>query len=155
MKRQPLLDLIEHMKKIDDDHFNMKAWIFRVGDSAFKGIRFDGEESIPHCKTGGCLAGEVFLMLTPEKRAEYKKKHESGYCGVVEAAAIKELGLNYDEARALFQPTVGEAMVDWTRQQAIQVLEHIRDHQVIDWGRVLSIPHSLPHLTPIKVELTD
>lgn len=153
MKRQALLNLIDRMKNdVDDAHFNMALWLFPVG-LPYTNIEFKREEDIPYCKTGGCLAGEVFLGLTPEQRAEYKKEANARGHDPAYTAGVAELGLNAVEADVLFSPSAVSSMRKWTRVQAIQVLEHIRDHRVIDWGRVVGRASCFKE--PLPIEFID
>jgi hypothetical protein len=134
MKRSKLMSLIARLEnEVDDDHFWMGAWLApskRRDDYQF--IHYQSEESIPHCQTAGCIAGTVFLGLTPEQRKEYITRF--GEHGLVEKVAIHELDLTYLQGIVMFEPG---AMSSITRQHAIDMLKHLNATGFIDWPRVL------------------
>lgn len=134
MKRSILLWLINQLEnEVDDDHFWMGAWLAPVNRGGnYEFIHYVSEKSIPHCKTAGCIAGTLFLKLTPEKRREYLERY--GENALVEKAAKAELGLNYEQCSALFEPG---AMTDIKRQHAIDVLKNLNTNGVINWAVVL------------------
>lgn len=156
MKRAPLNALIQRLKdEVDDAHFTMRYWLWR-NDLNVAG-EYYSEEDIPYCKTAGCMAGQVFLSLTPEKRQEYLKQNSGSDHDLYVTAAETELGLSKKEASLLFAPS-GLDLRYVTRQHAIAVLEGIRDNQMIDWKAAAPDREWLSSFNPdgrLSIELTD
>lgn len=147
IKREPLNALIQRIKdEIDDNHFNMRMWLSSIVDQSLNrpwGLDYNSEEDIPYCKTAGCIAGQVFLgLMTADERQEDLVKFSgqrtmSATAGTVARAAADKLGLNLVPANVLFAPMSLCNLKNITRQMAVQVLENIRDHGVLNWKAVL------------------
>lgn len=144
MNRENVQRLLDRLKNVvDDDHFYMANWLSTANDE-HAGVYYDGtEESIPVCKTAGCLAGEVFLGLTPEERLNYfnTNKNKFEHNELISVIGRKELGLEQHEAQHLFQPDMGLALHRIKRHHAIAVLEIMLAENAIDWGKAEGDDH--------------
>lgn len=165
MKRTVLNQLIQRLKdEVDDNHFNMAAWLSKV--TGFRDyVEYDGtEESIPYCKTAGCIAGQVILMLTPKQRQESFKKWSKTYVGCPPSAYIEQhareiLGITHSEGCVLFAPLSMTDLHKIKREHAIAALEGIRDTGQLNWRK--AAPHvpdyewNFGPYTPQTFDLTD
>lgn len=169
IKREPLNALIQRIKdEIDDNHFNMRMWLSSIVDQSLNspwGLDYKSEEDIPYCKTAGCIAGQVFLgLMTAEERQEALVKFAvqrtmSDTAGIIARAAADKLGLNLVPANVLFVPMSMYHLKNITRQMAVQVLENIRDHGVLNWKAVLPVEKAIlldvKSSYPIAVTVVD
>jgi hypothetical protein len=124
---------LEH--EVDDQHFNMELWLSRVSDK--EGIVYEGEQSIPYCKTAGCIAGTLFLRLPKKIRKLWAAQdlHERDYDPLPQYVAKIQLGATDEEAETLFAPS--EVLKNIKREHAIAVLKGILKTSHIDWPAVL------------------
>lgn len=161
MKRAAVENLIRRLRdEVDDEHWDMSHWlsgISRMPDGAFNRhfpITYRDDDDIPHCQTAGCMAGTVFLGLTPEQRVMYQKEYGELDNGFVRYCAMQELGLSSSEAHILFEPFASISDFERaTRQRVIQLLENLLDTGVIDWSTVVPDVSYVPQR--LEVELTD
>lgn len=157
MKLAALRALIERMEnQVDDDHFVMSTYVRPIDHAAFQPNTFTGEETIPYCKTAGCIAGQVFLGLTPEEREPYVGLR---FTEAARQAAMDTLGIKQDLAYALFEPGAYRQI---TREIALKALKGIEADGILDWRAVLGFDDQNTewHLTlaarePIKIDLVD
>lgn len=146
-----LIDVLRHV--VDDNHFHMAKWLCRAEDRM--AVIYRCEADIPHCRTAGCIAGTVFLKLTPEQRADYKNKAWSDPEGGTATfrAGKDELGMTSEEAFRLFEPIEVTELGLITRQEAIAVLENILVNETIHWATVIPRDRINVRLQPLKVTL--
>lgn len=129
------------VNEVDDAHFNMDRWLSKVvpDETGNVGVHYYDETSIPHCKTAGCMAGQVFLGLTPEQRLAYKDQFSrsssrGNYApSLMAMVGAMELGVSWLEAHELFEPA-GLSLIN--RADAIAMLNHLLEHNEINWGKV-------------------
>lgn len=160
MKRAAVEDLVRRLREeVDDDHWDMSHWLAgleRRTDGTVCGyhtVAYRSEEDIPHCQTAGCMAGTVFLGLTPEKRAEYAARYGELDNGFVKFVAREELDLNSAESYVLFEPFMASSnFARATRERTISMLEHLLETGVIDWGK--AVPDASFSPTPLQVQFT-
>lgn len=133
MKRAALRALIERMEnQVDDDHFRMNSYVTPVDQNTISPGVYSGEKDIPYCKTAGCIAGQVFLGLTPEERQKYKGMT---FTAAASLAAKDTLDIDNETARALFEPG---AYWRITRETALKALKGIETNSVLDWKKAIS-----------------
>lgn len=155
MKRDRVEWLVNRLKnEVTDAQFRMRAWLSSyvlIDDDnypEYDSFSYHGEESIPPCKTAGCMAGTVFLGLTAEKRLELAQAHAGALSDLPRITAKLELGLTMPEAQDLFEPFMAGRHFDRiTRDMAINLLENMLVSSEINWSVVVPadiIPYCRP-----------
>lgn len=156
--------LIDHLKKVPDQSFNMGDWFARVVQeddpmlqsylkrygtdlSRYKtthgyvvsdphpawaaGVVAMQESAGPHdCGAVACIAGHAALLFTATEGESVADDVN------VEQRAMNWLGLDLDQADALFVPSRLPAGISYrniTAKEAARVCEHLRDTGEVDW----------------------
>lgn len=103
--RDRVMRLRDFLKTLPDERFDMSQW---------------GYHRTHTCETAACIGGWANILF----EEDFGQYHETGAL----------LGLNFDEACALFEP---DGWIDdkrFTTDQAVAVLDHYLAHGVIDWS---------------------
>lgn len=133
---QLLIDALkqELKAKTRDVGFNMNWWtIDKIDLESFenspglRGIKFK-DLTGNSCGTTACLGGWCNIL---SGFAELSLSE-----GSTNANAREFLGLDEDGARTLFYPPMIKHYDDITPQDAIEVLEHLRDTGIVNWALV-------------------
>ena len=100
-------------------------------------VRFDMSEGVtqdldvdPVCGTAACIAGYAVCAAYGNRNA----KRDFGAWWVCRVEATRILGLDYHDARALFEPRDSlDRVIRKSRRQAAKVLRHAAKTGTIDW----------------------
>lgn len=143
--------LLHHLKTIQDDEFDMGAWICFSSEKRHEQITHiywdmnylrEGESNLEHklrsiantdCGTVACIAGYTAILFIEEAR-----KYARNSTITIEQFATAVLGLQASVADALFY---GQGYLKYpcpkyheiTREDAIMVLEHLLKTGTVDW----------------------
>lgn len=158
MKRASLERLIEWLKDQDDEHWNMGDTLGVRDDTETWDLMEHGEEleRIPLCHTAGCLAGHCILLQNVDEQRMIPME-VIGNSIINKAADF--LGIERSDdyltlKEFLFTPALTYG--DVTRLIAIDVLEHIRDHGVLYWGKFVKSRYGIVGSganSPLPIEL--
>lgn len=151
MKRERVEWLLNQLETVvDDDHFYMPNWVSLINPKEENRLdRYTptvvGDEPLPPCKTAACMAGHIFLTLSPEKQREYQRLHDGEKAGAMYPAVFTgaryELGATYEEAKYLFAPQMTRSVSTITRGDAIAHLRHLLEHSELNWPAIMPAFH--------------
>lgn len=136
--------LIHHLKSLkNEENFSMNQWL-RFGWFGDSEVDWDDEPASRlveqmhekgDCGTVACIAGHAAILKAAEEG------DTSGKYDIYSARDQAEnwLGLTEQQADVLFEPrSIAEFMIEFSREEAIQALEYMRDHGEVRWPKRVS-----------------
>lgn len=116
---------IKEVTKNPKKRFAMNTW-----------LRDDLPLAEGECGTAGCIAGWALVAMGDVNK--HRSEYGSGilFTTQTQHEVAKWLGITWGQSQQLFSPPIDDAY-NATAEQAIKVLELMRDKGVIDWERIL------------------